>query len=397
MFTDIYVSSADAPLRGQLGPAESYLSLMHLDATLKDVGAAARKAGKTEATLVGAPVGASAIVALQDGFGYRLNGDSGIELPWSVLPAGDGILRPFTISLGLSFDEFAAGAAILTAKSTDGALALALSVGETAQGPRATLTVAGAQVLEIPWTGSDLQQGRRYLVSLTIIPRAKSLTAIWFLDGDQISALTADLVIPVLKPEGKALIGGAGGFKGVIDEFGVYFKDEQGRPSPDPGLYHRARQQALEDRLIIAEGFDGVFMPKEFILNPRGDLDSGSLTVIPDSSAELPPLPADDARAIDFSITLSPISAKAAVLQVSWEGSEEPAITVPILESEGTLRFIKTTGATAIILPMPAGDKSISLAAAPTENSNLIIRIINPKDAKSPLIITQILAVAALE
>jgi hypothetical protein len=67
--TDIIVSGAATQARGRLGPASSFASLLPLQGSLADVGAGARKVGKTRAL----PVGSPEVVSLENGFGYNPN------------------------------------------------------------------------------------------------------------------------------------------------------------------------------------------------------------------------------------------------------------------------------------------------------------------------------------
>ena len=99
--TDLYVTAGTHLARGDLSPEKSYWSLLHLQGNLADAGAGA-KPGKSDAS----PIGSPQVVQVADGFGYRLDGRSGIAIPWLILPVEAGALAPFTITMGITPESF---------------------------------------------------------------------------------------------------------------------------------------------------------------------------------------------------------------------------------------------------------------------------------------------------
>ncbi len=386
--TDLYVTAGTRPARGDLGPEQSYWSLLHLQGNLKEAGAAGKKAGRTEA----APIGTPQIVQVEDGFGYRLDGQSGITIPWLVLPVDGGILKPFTVSIGLTPESFEAEQRILSVTDSEGALSLSIALDQATQSPRALIASGQASVLEIPWQGPSLSTGRRSLVSLSVIPQGKTLSAAWFLDGEQVSRVSAEVTIAGIKPDGKAVIGGEKGFIGIVDEFGVFYRDDQGRPSPDPGLYRRAALTEHGDALVIAEGFDGPYLPTGFGAEVRIELVGGSLEVPAGANVDLPPtaVGADD---VDYRIALSPGSATDARLALIWEGSSSPALEAALTAEAGVLAFTVMSGAAAVTIPSAGGEKTIKVEEPTGPGNSLVVRIAEPADAKSPLLIDSLIAV----
>jgi hypothetical protein len=386
--TDLYVTAGIRPARGDLGPEQSYWSLLHLQGNLKEAGAAGKKAGRAEAT----PIGTPQIVQVEDGFGYRLDGQSGIAIPWLVVPVDGGILKPFTVSIGLAPESFEAERRILSVTDTEGAFSLSIVLDQGSQSPRALIASGQESRLEIPWQGPSLSKSRRSLVSLSVIPQGKTLSAAWFLDGDQVSRVSAEVTFAGLKPDGKAVIGGEKGFIGIVDEFGVFYRDDQGRPSPDPGLYRRAALAAHGDTLVIADGFDGPFLPSGFGAEARVELDAGSLVVPAGANVDLPPaaVGADD---VDYSIALSPGSATDARLALIWEGSSSPALEAALTAEGGVFSFTVKSGAAAVTIPSAGGEKSAKIEEPTGAGRSLVVRIAEPADAKSPLLIDSLLAV----
>jgi len=386
--TDLFVSSGMRPAQGDLGPEESYWSLLHLRGNLREAGAAGKKAGKAEAS----PIGAPQIVQVEDGFGYSLDGQSGIAIPWFVLPVDGGLLKPFTISIGLTPESFEAESRILTVSDSGGAFSLSIVLDSAAQSPRALITSGQGPVLEIPWQGPGLQKARRHLVSLSVLPQGKRLSAAWFLDGEQISRFSAEVRIEGLKPDGKAAIGGEKGFVGVVDEFGVFYRDDQGRPSTDPAQYRRAALASHGDALVMAEGFDGPFLPQGFGAEARVELDGGLLVVPAGANVDLPPaqIGADD---VDCSFALAPGSADDALLALIWEGSSAPALEVALAAEAGTLAFTIKAGAAAVSFHSSAGEKTVKMPDPTGPSNALVVRIAEPATAKAALIIDSLLAV----
>ena len=263
--TDLYVTAGAHLARGDLTPEKSYWSLLHLQGNLADAGAGA-KPGKSDASLIGSPQ----VVQVADGFGYRLDGRSGIAIPWLILPVEAGALAPFTITMGITPESFDAAQTILAVTAVEDALSLLITVDPAGRAPAALLTTAGHPGLAIPWQGPELPLGRRSVVSLSVTPNATGIRAAWFLDGVQVSRLAAAIPLGLLKPEGKAVLGGEKGFVGIVDELGVFSRDDQGRASTDPDLFARAARAAHGDSLVLASGFDGPFLPGRLHRGGRG-------------------------------------------------------------------------------------------------------------------------------
>lgn len=386
--TDIVVSSSTTAGRNDLGPDSSYLSLLHMQASLADTGAGAKKAGKTAAL----PIGSPQVVTLEDGFGYRLAGSTGIQVPWLALPMDGGVLKPFTVSLGASFDDLTTAANMVVASASDGSLTLAITMDPAAGGPHATLSVPGATPLVIPWPGPALSPKQRYLLSLSIVPLGTSLTAQWFLDGAQVSVMSVQYALPGVKQDGTVTIGGDKGFAGVVDEFGVYFQDAAGRPSPDPDLYARAQGKQLGSSVVLADGFDGIFLSSGFALEGKGELSAGSLVLQAGSGVSLPPIKLSGSP-LTLTAGLSADSSRSVKLGVAWEGSTQPAQTVPLTADASGLRFTIAADGLSLKVPSGTGEKTVTLPASDNETGNLLLTLENPSDAKSALVMNQVLVV----
>jgi hypothetical protein len=388
--TDVVVSGAAGSAYGDLAQDASYLSLLRLQASLADTGSGAKKAGRAKAIALGAPE----VVTLDNRFGYRLDGSSGIQVPWLALPLQSGSLKPFTISVGISLDNPVAAKRLVNAATADGSFSLDIEMDPQSGGPQARITGTGAPPVLIPWPGQALAAKQRYLLSLSIVPQSASLAAQWFLDGTQVGAASVRWQPVDIRQEGTLTIGGQGGFAGLVDEFGVYVQDNAGRPSTDPGLYARAQALAHSSSLVIADGFDGIYLPDGFALKGKGQIAEGSLSLSPGARIDLPPISSSDS-AIAVSVDLADDSARAATLVLTWEGASAAALTLPLAADSTGLRIRVGPQGTAVIVPSGGSEKTVAVPVPEIQGANLLASFENPPDAKSALIIDQVLATKA--
>jgi hypothetical protein len=388
--TDIVVSGGPEPAaRGRLGPASSFTSLLRLQASLADSGAGAKKTGREKAQ----PIGSPEVVSLENGFGYRLDGSTGIRIPWLAIPVDAGNLRPFTVSVGVSFDEIGGANNIVAAAASDGSFSLVISMNPQTSAPQAQISSPGAAPLLIPWNAPVLRAKERVLLSLSIVPQPSELAAQCFVDGVQVSSLTARYSFAGMKQEGGITIGGEHGFKGVVDEFGVYAQDAAGRPSTDPDLYSRAQAGTYGARLVLADGFDGITVPNGFSIEGKGRLAAGSVVLAPGALLALPPM--RTGQSLSVTADLSRDSGRTSTLLVQWEGSSAQAVAVPLTADTAGLSFRIASNGLSIAVPSTDGEKKVSLPAPAGSGASLLLKLENPPDAKSDLVIESILALSS--
>ena len=383
--TDIIVSG-QARTRGRLGPAADFLSLLRLQGSLADSGAGAKKMGKTAAVAVGSPE----LVSLENVFGYRLNGSSGIRIPWLALPSDGGNLRPFTISLGVSFDDLAAAGSIVTAAARDGAFSLVIAMNPQTLAPEARITSAGALPIVVPWGGPPLSPKDRMLLSFSAAPQSAGLSTQWFLDGTQVSSLFVRMVPSGVRQEGSITIGGEHGFAGVVDEFGVYATDPSGRPATDPALYSRAQAALYGSRLVLADGFDGIALYNGFSVEGGGGLAAGSVNLVPGARLVLPVLKTGDA--VTVSAALSASSGRGISLIVQSESGSQPLVVVPVTAGAAGLGFRLAADGRSLSVSSAEGEKAVAIPRTDGSGSGLVVKIADPADAGSDLVIESVLA-----
>jgi hypothetical protein len=386
--TDIFVTGGKALEGSDFAPESSYLTLLHLQADLADVGTGAKNAGKPEAVAIGAPQ----IVSLEDGFGYKLDGASGIQVSWLALPIDNGAVKPFTANLGVSFEDLAGARSILNASASDGSFSLVIAIDPATGAPQASITSGGAAALVIPWAGPALAQNQRYLLSLSIVPQSAGLTAQWFLDGMQVSAMSAQYKLSVANQNGTITIGGAAGFKGTVDEFGIYYRDAAERPSPDPDLYFRAQSLKYGNSLLLADGFDGLYLSRGLMFEGNGSMSAGSVSLPAGTGLDLPPL-SPGGSSISVAVDLSPDSARTATLEAQWEGASPAPVQIPLTADAAGLKFRLGADGLSIVVPSGAGEKKVTLPSPAKDDARLVLKIKNLIDAKSALVITELTVV----
>jgi hypothetical protein len=388
MSTDIYVSTGKTLVPIELGPDGSYYALYHFRADLLESGTAEKKTVKTDA----APLGAAEIVATDYGFGYRLHDGAGILIPWSVFPAG--AKRPFTVSLSVRLEASDGGMRLLHIENRDGSISFSLDT-DASLSPHLVISIPGSSLV-VP-SDAVMEKDKRHLLSVSIVPIAESGFSVqWFVDGEQTAQAAASFPFPELKDDGKAVIGGDAGFKGTVDEFGVYIKDEKGKDSPDPSLYRKEAERTRGDALVLAEGFDGVSLPPGFAV--RGTETPalpvlGSLSIAPATTLELPPVKIGDAG-IDAGIRLGEGSAQEAVLAIRFKGEDETALETRISARGGSIEFSIKDG--RISFDGPDGTQILRIAV-PKKPTDVVFSLTNPKETKTRLVIESILAVKQKE
>jgi hypothetical protein len=382
--TDIIVSG-QARTRGRLGPPADFLTLLRLQGSLADSGAGARKLGKTTAAAVGSPE----LVSLENVFGYRLDGSSGIRIPWLALPSDGGNLRPFTISLGVSFDDLAGADSIVKAETRDGGFSLEIGMNPQTLAPEARITSAGALPTVVPWGGPPLAAKDRILLSFSVAQQQTGLSTQWFLDGTQVSSLFVRAEPGGVRQDGSVTIGGEHGFSGVVDEFGVYATDPLGRPATDPALYFRAQSALYGSRLVFADGFDGIALYDGFTIEGGGKLAAGSVDLPPGARLVLPVLRTGEA--VTVSAALSSSSGRSASLVVQTE-SGSPLVVVPVTVGASGLGFRLAADSRSLSVSTADVEKNVAIPPADGSGSGLIVKIADPADAKSDLVIESVLA-----
>ncbi len=271
--TELYVS----PLKQgrSLGPAASYWMLYDLDGSLAD---AARGGVDAEA------VGTVEPAASGDNLGYSLVAPSGLRIGRSIIPDAGPQLQGLTVSIGLTLAETRPGARVLVS----GAGQRTITVSIASDGSPLALFHSESRDLTAHSGLAPLLSGERHEIDLTLMRTAAGIAAIWFLDGEpgSVTQLGKDAQLPAAGT-GETSIGGPGGISGVVDELGVFYRDADGRPGPDPDVYLRAMSLRHGDALLVADGFDGGQLKTTWHVEGTASVDLGKLLLAPGSSLEI--------------------------------------------------------------------------------------------------------------
>jgi hypothetical protein len=236
------------------------------------------------------------LAAEPDIFGYRLDGDDGFELDGFVLPVRESRLSPFSLSVRFRPESIAGTARILTVLQGGGEM-VRIEVG---RGGSVLVLLPGPVRLESP-TGA-LREGVTSVLTVSVWPEEEGALVQLFVDGEVLLSELTDWVpgefprrdaVAIsdegwLAYPGRAVIAGENGFVGVLDEFGVYFRNEGDEPSPDTGVFVSAMELTHGDKLVYAEGFEGPTVPEEILVSGDAEVESGRLVLASGSSAFFP-------------------------------------------------------------------------------------------------------------
>lgn len=276
---EVFVTNSASVAGSQLGPSSSYYALYHLRGSLKNSGVGLKNA---DATAIGSP----SLSVSGNVFGYLLDGSSGFSIPAMLLPTkGDGTLEPFSVTMKLQLTSANPNRTFFVTGTAGGAFTFGIS--SDAVGKLVASLNGQAEQNDVSLTPGEL-----HTVTLSVVPKPKLLGLLWFVDGHLV--LSDSLPSPpssLSGTGGQTIIGGTNGFTGLLQEFGVYYRDPQGRPDTDPEVFRQAMQQEYGSNLVFAEGFDGIYLPPD--LHYTGNITdsqvgSGVLILHPSQSVALP-------------------------------------------------------------------------------------------------------------
>jgi hypothetical protein len=333
--TRLFVRSAGAAADRALGPGESYFALFHFDGSAEDSGVGGDVTGGrgVEAEVLG-----DAQLRVSDRlFGYELGRGSGFEVSGLLVPFRGGVPSRFSLNFRLRADELAGTSRILGMRASDSGFALELTVDEEGL-PTLFLETATASAESRP-REPLFSVGEPLDLSIAVVPGRTATRVRWYAGGDFISESRLAVTFPRPEPDaewqrrpGVTRIGGENGFVGIIDEFGVYFRDEDGEPAVYTEMYRDARRRELGSTLVYAEGFDAGELPPETTARGAVRTEQGILVLGPDASLALPSLPFNgDVILIEVAV---PEASEAAPVRLAVYEEDRMIFTV---DSTGTL------------------------------------------------------------
>ena len=352
--TDLVVREARLPDERSLGPPASYYVLLHLAGNLRDSGMRPELLGAAaaEAELIG-----NAEPAIVDGlFGYRLSGGAAITFNEAVVPYRNGGVGPFSVSMRLVLTEPSGADLNNTQTATRSQTFFALEARDPAFSLRLELSDQNtlAAQLQVGGNSSTLTavvpgpaQRRPVELSFAVVPRSSGTDLAWFVDGELAAAGATSLRLPLPLPRndererdltssdhaagwrslaGSTVIGGENGFSGLIDEFGVFFRDEYDRPAANMTPFRLEQLRRHGEMLLFGEGFESDELPEGFELAGDGAVTQGVVALQPGAVLRSPPV---ELQGEGITIEVVPRAGDRARLLIGLRGSDGDVLRPP--------------------------------------------------------------------
>ncbi|MFP4565772.1 MAG: hypothetical protein ACLFNX_04660 [Spirochaetaceae bacterium] len=292
----LIVRSTGGLSSGAIGPRESYFALYHFEGSTEDGGVGGEVTGGRP--VEAEPIGNPRLRVSERLFGYELDGSSGFEISGLIAPFRGQALSPFSLNIRLRADALADGMRILTMDGSDSGLRLALRVDRT-----------GLPTLELAGGGTSAESspreplftvGEPLDLSIAVIPGRRATRVRWYAGGRYISESRLPVGFPPAGEDagwnrrpGSTRLAGENGFTGIIDEFGVYFRDNEGEPAVYTDMFRDARRRELGSTLVYADGFDSADPPEAAVARGSVRTEQGVLILGEGASLTLPAMPFD--------------------------------------------------------------------------------------------------------
>ncbi len=384
---ELYILSHTILQESDLQPENSYFSLFHFNGDLKDSGVSSKEKQGTvpagELEFIGNPT----LVTIQDTVGYRLSAADGFYLPRLILPVKDGLLLPFTLTMGLLTETVEPDGKLIRVRSRDDSLNLVVFF-DSSGSPAVKIRITD-QEITAPSRFADFNKNQEHFISLSVLPLEDYISIQWFLDGYQSTASVFKLAAKRITGEGETIIGGTELFSGVITELGIYFQDRQKRAAINPDIYRQAMQKKHRHNLIYAQGFDGTFLSEE--LSSQGDIKTagGFLVLSGDASLQLPPLAMEE-RGLYIELIFEPALTPESRITLRWEKSDDPFITIA---GNGLISLPNVPNVPEEMLSTLKTERSLTISLSPQEEET--IKVVITAGAQSRELILPSAGVAA--
>jgi len=244
-----FVQAEVAGLKGELGPDTDFRNVFHLRGALNDSGYA-----PANLKFEGSPV-----LAVIDGvFGYRLTAEDSLLVDGVFLADADtGLPEAFSVKViwrpvSGNFSE----KHVASFLGADGK-PLMIFVSDESSYPH--ITLPKQPQIDTGIRGAGLDSCREFAVSF--IPDASDVLIKWYCNGrlrgvDVVQGKDfPSLTDAVFKLGGKQ--NGYTGFEGLIDEFGIYSAEREGRALADTAIFHKWADRNIGERTVLyAEGYE---------------------------------------------------------------------------------------------------------------------------------------------
>lgn len=227
-----------------LYPAESYSTLIHFKGIIENQGTF-----QNEITPIGLPV----ISKIGDKMGFYLNKGSGYLIDGNILPVTDGVLMPFSVTFLYYLGEPQFNSSFLDITADGNEL---FSINTNVSG---ALEVEIFQSIGNISNFSNIMPEKYSEITLSVLPADNIISFHWYGDGMLLSSEVFDYKAELPDGDYRSVIGAENGFEGLLDEFGIYYLDEEGRNNIDDNIFaRRVNRRYNPEKVIAAYGFDGL-------------------------------------------------------------------------------------------------------------------------------------------
>lgn len=225
-------------------------------------------------------------------FGYRMDRFSGFEGTSLSLPVTDaGRLGPFSLVFSFALVDGPPGGTIFQAQNETGDFSLIFKldeegypVFEAGLGDSADLILRHPEI----W-----QPGVYPSVTASVVPddTEEKIYFLLYQGGELLISGERDWNREYFNSESTFSLGGDEGAAVILNEFGVYYRDEQGRPSPSAGMFLLDRLKKHGNRLLFVDGFDSPHLQEGMEVSEEARLRFSRLELSPQGRFLSPPLP----------------------------------------------------------------------------------------------------------
>lgn len=323
---EVFVTRGESGTAGMLFPESSYYSVLHFEGDYTDNGE------RSSADDV-YPIGNPEIDVRGNLFGYYIDEASGFTIDDFILPLDDsGTLRPFSLTMKLYLDEKAEKALFFETTSDSDNFSFSVET-DPVDGLSCVLKSKNREIRSTSET--DPQHSIPSTFTLSVVPGEEEITFYWFFDGEPVKVEEKQMAVPSLSGEGSAVIGGKGGFTGVIDEFGIFYEDAQSRAATDPYVYSRRVREKMNGTILYADGFDGLYLLDELKAEGEISIQDGKLRIGAGSSVQLPLFTMSHER-VEFELEVVPPVYQKPEIDVTLSSQVLPGF---VISSEGQVLF----------------------------------------------------------
>ncbi len=385
MIADLYVFRSDDEFLGDLQPEESYYALLHLSGDLSDAGA---RPGSAEVPAEFTTEDELRLVTRGMVIGYELDGQGGIQVPELLLPLTEDAVQPFTLTLGFTPLDAVASTVLLDTRGESGVY---LRVAFDEDGILVADIGTAKQSLRLS-SGTDFSTvGQRRVVSLSLFPEvpetevpedeedAAGFRAVWFVEGVESGDAHVTMDIGQSDAAGMTLIGGPGSPRGIIDEVGVYYKDPEGNPSPDPDIYRTWWLKTDPGAHVFADGFDGMYLSSLYDTTGTVGIGEGVLEVGADSWVQVPAF-SIGGKPVEIQVQLAGSLPATGSVSFDWNGSD-----TPLFSTAGGTEDDEQSGpreSIVLVLKREEGGTSVVLIVDGDEDAAITIEIPGDDEAE---------------